>query len=183
LCGWLAGLRLSEAYRLEWEPTEKAPYLDLARDRVVFPAGFVKGKRDQWVPVEAQLREALESLPRHGERVFRLDGRWGQVTLYGMSQRIRCLARRAGVRLTMHSRRRGFGCRYAGKVPAQVLQKLMRHRNIMITMTYYANVDDAVMDAVLGAGRSAGRNNSPKTDPKSGRIADATTLREPDLRP
>ena len=98
-----------------------------------------------------------------------------------MSQRIRCLARRAGVCLTMHSLRRGFGCRYAGKVPAQVLQKLMRHRNIKITMTYYANVDDAVMDAVLGPGRSAGRNNGPKADPKSYRIQDATTLQEADL--
>ncbi|HEY7425964.1 MAG TPA: hypothetical protein VH682_17170, partial [Gemmataceae bacterium] len=33
LCGWLAGLRLSEAYELEWEETEEAPYVDLARDR------------------------------------------------------------------------------------------------------------------------------------------------------
>jgi integrase len=69
------------------------------------------------------------------------------------------MAKRAGVKLSMRSLRRGFGSRYAGKVPAQILQKLMRHSNITLTMTYYANVDDAVMDAVLGDKRNASRNS------------------------
>src|SRR5262245_4968655 len=67
-----------------------------------------------------------------------------------IGERIIRLARKAGVRLTMRSLRRGFGCHYAGKVPAQVLQKLMRHASISTTMSYYANVDDAAMEAVLG---------------------------------
>src|SRR5262249_7087339 len=62
LCGWLAGLRLSEALELEWEPTEAAPYLDLGRDRIVLPAGFVKAVKDQWLPLDPQLRAALEAL-------------------------------------------------------------------------------------------------------------------------
>ena len=33
-----------------------------------------------------------------------------------------------------------------------------QHGNIAITMTYYANVDDAVMDAVLGGKRNTSRN-------------------------
>jgi integrase len=80
--------------------------------------------------------------PRQGKKVFRFISRLtGEpVTLSGMSDRVEAIARRAGVRLTMHSLRKGFGCRYAGKVPAQVLQKLMRHSNIKITMAYYANV-------------------------------------------
>src|SRR5437764_644751 len=45
----------------------------------------------------------------------------------------------------------------AGKVPAQVLQRLMRHSNISLTMAYYANVDDAAMEAVLGGKRSSSR--------------------------
>jgi hypothetical protein len=54
---------------------------------------------------------------------------------------------------------------YAGKVPAQVLQKLMRHSNIKVTMTYYANVDDAVEDAVLGKSRVTLRvNPAPQPD-------------------
>jgi hypothetical protein len=60
----------------------------------------------------------------------------------------------------MHTLRKGFGCRYAGKVPAQVLQKLMRHRNIKTTMDYYCNVDQAVMEAVLGI-----PNSLPNTRP------------------
>jgi integrase len=64
------------------------------------------------------------------------------------------LAKRAGVKLTSHSLRKGFGCRYAGKVPAQVLQRLMRHARISTTMAYYANVDEAVLEAVLGPRRN-----------------------------
>ncbi len=69
----------------------------------------------------------------------------------GISERIIRLAKKAGVKLSMHSLRRGFGCRYAGKVSAHVLQRLMRHANIATTMNYYANIDAAVEDAVLGA--------------------------------
>jgi hypothetical protein len=69
--------------------------------------------------------------------------------------------------------RRGFGCRYAGKVPAQVLQRLMRHSNITITMSYYANVDDAVMEAVLGPQRNSSRNTPSRTEPPAADSADA----------
>jgi integrase len=150
LCGWLAGLRLSEAYLLEWEPTDEAPYLDLSSNRIVLPAGMVKGKSDQWVPIDRRLREALEALPRQGKRVFcfRAWGHGPEISESAVSDRVTRLAKLAGVRLTMHTLRKGFGCRYAGKVPAQVLQKLMRHRNIRTTMDYYANVDAAVEAAV-----------------------------------
>jgi hypothetical protein len=43
-------------------------------------------------------------------------------------------------------------------VPAQVLQRLMRHANIATTMGFYANVDDAAMAAVLGSARNDSRN-------------------------
>src|SRR5262249_40553422 len=67
------------------------------------------------------------------------------------------LAKQAGVRLTMHSLRRGFGCFYASKVPAQVLMKLMRHGDIKTTVRYYTNVDDAV--------EAGGLNRSLNTQP------------------
>ena len=44
---------------------------------------------------------------------------------------------------------------------AQVLQKLMRHANISLTMTYYANVDDAATEAVLNRQRNTLRNTEP----------------------
>jgi integrase len=171
LCGWLAGLRLAEAFNLEWDATDEAPYLDLARNRIILPAGFVKAVEDQWLPLDPLLREALEALPRQGRKVFRFtDGRaWSVdnpaadrlVTVEAVAQRIVRLARKAGVKLTMKVLRRGFGCRYAGKVSAHVLQRLMRHSDLRITMDYYANIDQAVEEAVLGPQRNTSRNTPP----------------------
>ena len=168
LCGWLAGLRLSEAFSLEWEATDEAPYLALACNRIILPAGFVKAVEDQWLPLDPVLRQALEALPRQGKKVFRFtDGRaWSKdnpatdrlVTVDAVAQRIVRLARKAGVKLTMKELRRGFGCRYAGKVSAHVLQRLMRHSDLRITMDYYENIDQAVEEAVLGPQRNTSGN-------------------------
>jgi integrase len=165
LCGWLAGLRLNEALALERETSATSPYLDPDHNRIVLPAEYVKGGRDQWVPLDPELRDALLSLPWHGRRFFRFESRQGgPLTDVGVCHRIRAAAKRAGVRLTMKTLRAGFGSHYAGKVPAQVLQKLMRHSNIAITMGYYANVDDAVMDAVLAGKRNTLRNTEAASD-------------------
>jgi hypothetical protein len=67
---------------------------------------------------------------------------------------VRLLAKAAGVKLTYHTLRKGFGCRHAARVPAQVLQRLMRHSSIATTMTYYANIDLAVEEAILGPATS-----------------------------
>src|SRR5262249_20451179 len=110
-----------------------------------------KAGEDQWVPLDPDLREALEALQQRGRHVFHFVMPSGEpATPSGMSKLISELARKAGVRLSMRSLRRGFGCRYAGKVPAQVLQRLMRHAKIDTTMDFYANVDEAVEAAVLG---------------------------------
>jgi integrase len=163
LAGWLAGLRLSEAAALDREETDEAPYLDLRRNRIILPAKFTKAVEDQWVPLDPTLRQALEELPRHGRKVFRFCGTDGHaLTTNGISERVIRLAKKAGVKLSMHSLRKGFGCHYAGRVPAQVLQRLMRHSDIKTTMAYYANVDEAVEEAVLGArARNGLRNNDP----------------------
>jgi integrase len=179
LCGWRAGLRLVEAYLLEWDETEEAPYIDLDGERIVLPAGFVKGVRDEWVPLDQELRNALLALPRHGRRVFRfVDERPGRrhgciVSASAVSDRVTALAKAAGVKLTMHTLRKGFGCRYAGKVPAQVLQKLMRHASIKTTMDYYANVDEAAMRAVLGDQRNSSRNNEQSEQKDTAKRDDA----------
>jgi integrase len=166
LCGWLAGLRMSEALGLEWEENSEAPYLDFVRDRIILPAEFAKAVEDQWVPLDPELRQALLALPRQGRKVFRFTSRQtkGPLSQEALCCRISALARKARVRLTMKTLRKGFGCRYAGKVPAQVLQKLMRHSNIAITMDYYANVDAAVEEAVLGPKRNTSRNTPTKED-------------------
>jgi integrase len=159
LAGWLGGLRLSEAYHLEREPSEKVPWVNFDRDRIVFPAEFAKAVKDQFVPLDPLLREALQALPVQSRRVFQFRDKKGRVvSLSTVSRRVAELARRAGVKLTMHTLRKGFGCRYAGKVPAQVLQGLMRHGDIKTTTKFYTNVEDAVMEAVLGPKRNDSRN-------------------------
>ena len=173
LCGWLGGLRLGEAYALQWVESDKAPWIDFRRERIILPAEFVKSTEDGWVPLDPVLREGLLSLPRAASRVFPFTSCQGRkaiptdgwepngrpLGLIALSGRIVNLAKKAGVKLTMRSLRRGFGCRYAGKVPAQVLQRLMRHANIQTTVSYYANVDAAVEEAVLGPSRNATRNS------------------------
>jgi integrase len=162
LCGWLAGLRRKEALLLEWEETDAAPWVDLARRRIWLPAGFVKGGEDQWVPLDPQLAEVLAVLPRHGRKVFQFLNYLGQpLTLSGVSLMITKLAKSAGVKLNMKTLRKAFGSRYAGKVSAQVLQKLMRHANITTTMDFYANIDQAVEDAVLGSQHNSSHNSRP----------------------
>jgi integrase len=90
LAGWLGGLRLREALALEREPTDKAPWIDLERDRIVFPAEFLKAVEDQWVPLDPVLREAFEALPSHGPKVFKfVSTRTGQpICAEGLSQRV-----------------------------------------------------------------------------------------------
>jgi integrase len=154
LCGWLAGLRLNEAMQLEREANDRVPYLDLLHDRIVIPAEFAKGVRDQWVPLDPDLRAALEAVPVRGVKVFDFRDQTGQpVSRSAVSMRVIKLAQLAGVRITMKTLRRGFACYHAARQPAQVLQKLMRHSNISITMAYYSNVDSAV-EAAVRQGRS-----------------------------
>jgi integrase len=122
LTAWLAGLRVGECYALEWEENGAAPYTDLGRRRIVLPAEFVKGVEDQWVPVDPALQAVREVLPREGRHVFQLLSRDGRrLALRTACDFVNRLAKKAGVKLSMHSLRKGFGCRYAGKVPAQVL--------------------------------------------------------------
>jgi integrase len=167
LCGWLGGLRIGETMALEWEETRDASWVDLDRNRIHFPKEFVKAKTDQSVPLDPDLRAAIEALPRRGKRLFHFTAADGEpVCLITMSARVRELARLAGVKLTYKSLRRGFACYHASRVPAQVLQKLMRHANIKTTMDYYANVDDAAMQAVLG-GRNTPRNTPAVETQKS----------------
>jgi integrase len=152
LTAWLAGLRLGEALALAWDETDEHPWIDFRRRRIVLPSRSVKGRKHQWIPLDPLLQAQLEALPRCGRKVFHFtDKRSGRpVGLVAVSHRVVALARQAGVKLTMKSLRRGFGCRYASKVPAQVLQRLLRHSNISVTMKYYANIDAAVEEAIFG---------------------------------
>jgi integrase len=153
LCAWWAGLRLSEAYGLLWEPSEDRPWLDLAGNRIILPAAFAKSDVDQSVPLHPVLRQALEALPRSGTKLFPFRSRkgGGPLSRAGVTQRVRLMAKRAGVKLSMHRLRKGFGCRVAkqlGKGNAPLLHTLMRHSSMQVTMDFYASVDDVLQEAI-----------------------------------
>jgi integrase len=155
LCAWWAGLWLSEAWKLQWERSEDFPWLDLPYNRIVLPASFAKSDEDQSVPLHPVLREALEKLPRTDPEVFpfrsRVTGK--PLTRNGVTSRVIGIAEKAGVKLSMHRLRKGFGCRVAkqlGKGNAPVLHALMRHSSMQVTMDFYANVDDALQDVIRG---------------------------------
>jgi integrase len=155
LCGWWAGLRLSEALHLQWESSDRLPWVDLEGQRIVLPAVFAKSGQDQWVPLHPVLRQALVALPRrdNSDAVFDLRTKVTNVRLTrsGISTGVLQLAKKAGVRLSMHRLRKGFGCRVAlsvGKSGAAVLHELMRHSSMQTTMDYYVNVDGAKTEAM-----------------------------------
>jgi integrase len=153
LCGWWGGLRLSEVLHLRRRRNDRLPWLDLEGGRIVLPAEFAKSAEDQWVPLHPTLRDALERLPDAGDRVFPFRSRktGGPLTRNGATNYVCLLARRAGVKLSMHQLRKGFGCRVAkklGKGNAPILHRLMRHSSMQITMDYYASVDDALHEAI-----------------------------------
>jgi integrase len=155
LCGWWGGLRLSEARHLRWEPSDSLPWVDFTNNRIVLPAVFAKSAEDQSVPLHPVLREALEKLPRTGPEVFPFRSLYTGEPLSrnGITSRILDMAERAGVKLSMHRLRKGFGCRVAkqlGKGNAPILHSLMRHSSMQITMDFYASVDDALQDAIRG---------------------------------
>jgi len=153
LCAWWGGLRLSEARHLQWDPSDSLPWIDFEDDRIVLPAIFAKSDEDQWVPLHPILRQALSELPRNGPEVFPFRSRRGgrPLSRNGITNRILDMAKRAGVKLSMHKLRKGFACRVAkklGKGNAPILHSLMRHSSMQITMDYYASVDDVLHDAI-----------------------------------
>lgn len=153
LCGWWGGLRLSECREMRWEHTDEWPWIDFEGNRIVLPAEFVKAAVDQWVPLHPVLRQALAALPRTSPLVFPFRSRkgGGRLSRPGVTKRISLMAKAAGVKLSMHRLRKGFGCRVAkqlGKGNAPLLHELMRHSSMQITMDYYASVDDVKQMAI-----------------------------------
>jgi integrase len=118
----------------------------------MLPAEFAKSAVDQWVPLHPLLREALEELPRTDDKVFPFKSAKGlPLTRGAISHRVLAIAKAAGVRMSMHRLRKGFGCRVAkslGRGGAAMLHEMMRHSSMQTTMDYYASVGDALQAAI-----------------------------------
>jgi integrase len=144
MCGWWAGLRMSEAKNLRRSESRRWPYV--AGNRIVLPADFSKSNRDDWVPLHKELAVAIDALPADTDEFF---PNIAAISRRGIGARISKIAKAAGVRLSMHKLRKGFGCRIAkqlGRGDAPVLHRLMRHSSMQLTMDFYASTDDALED-------------------------------------
>jgi len=120
--------------------------VDFAQKRIWIPAAYNKSDADQWLPLHPDLAAILERRRQHRGKLFSLSSSPREV-----SRKFSRLAKKVGLKITLHDLRRSFGSRYAAAVPAPVLQRLMRHADIKTTLTYYTNVDDVLDEAILKA--------------------------------
>jgi integrase len=143
---WYTGMRRNEMLDLAWGCDLEKPWVDFDQARVWIPAAYNKSDADQWVPLHPQLAEILAALRKPAGRMFPL-----RESAQEVSRQFGKLAKRAGLKVTLHDLRRSFGSRYAAVVPAPVLQRLMRHADIKTTLEFYTNVDDKLAEAILKA--------------------------------
>ena len=143
---WYTGMRRCEMLDLAWSADDGKPWIDFTGNRVRIPAAYNKSDADQWIPLHPQLAELLKPLVKPRGRIFPLS-----TSPMEVSRKFSKLARKAGLKISLHDMRRSFGSRYAAVVPAPVLQRLMRHADIKTTLTYYTDVDDVLDEAILKA--------------------------------
>jgi integrase len=140
---WLTGMRRTEMLDLHWQDDGR-PWVDFGQSRIWIPAAYNKADADQWMPMHPDLVKVLAPHRQARGRLFPLAAHPSGVTTMFAK-----LAKKAGVRVTLHDLRRSFGSRYASKVPAPVLQRLMRHANIQTTLAFYTNVENVLDEAIL----------------------------------
>ena len=183
-----SGLRLGEALECTWDDTSRI-WIDWTGQRpaMVIPAHMQKGGKDSVLPMSDQMIELLKSVPEDArghyvfnpkpERNHNLD----RPRLDTVSSTICDLGKAAGIKTkdhtdakqvkfaSAHDLRRTFGSRMAPKVPAQVLQKLMRHASIQTTIEFYVELSARdLIEAAFGAG-SGSTNHSTNHRPKQPR--------------
>jgi integrase len=141
--GWLQGLRRGEIVALSWDRSQTAPWIDWEAQRIFFPGASQKSRRFGWLPLAPRLREFLSDRERTGRVLPELT-----VSLNRLGRQFRAACKQAGYDLRIHDLRRSFGSHYAPRVPAQVLQQLMRHASIAVTLRYYVNLSGSLEAAI-----------------------------------
>jgi integrase len=141
---WYTGMRRNEMLDLHWNADAGTPWVDFGHKRIWIPAAYNKSDADQWVPLHPDLAEVLTPRRRERGKLFPLS-----LSPREVSRKFTRLAKKAGLKITLHDLRRSFGSRYAAVVPAPVLQRLMRHADIKTTLAFYTDVDDVLDEAIL----------------------------------
>ena len=153
---WLSGLRLGEAYSLSWDDATAPQIRGIHRSRPMLwiPENWDKSRRESLTPltpdcvdwlrcVADQTGYVANFMSRRGHRYNRVDSVGKVIAAIGQAAGVVAgRTDRGDPRYaSAHDLRRSFGTRWAPKVQAAVLQRLMRHKSIQTTMTYYVDVD------------------------------------------
>ncbi|MDA7978176.1 MAG: site-specific integrase [Pirellulales bacterium] len=140
---WWSGLRLSEAFRLSWDPDVElqAVLRPDGRAFLKFGAGSQKAKRAELWPCAPEFALFLAETPE-AERtgaVFELPVE----TAEAAGRKVSAIGSKAGVLVgpgktaSAHDLRRSFGTRWSKRVMPAVLQRLMRHKSIQTSLRFY----------------------------------------------
>lgn len=144
---WFTGMRRNEMLDMVWDgEAHGKPWVDFGTAKIRIPAAYNKSDADQWIPLHPELADVLKARQQPSGRLFPLSESPREV-----SRKFTKLAKKAGLKISLHDLRRSFGSRYASVVPAPVLQRLMRHADIKTTLAFYTDVDDVLDDAILKA--------------------------------
>lgn len=146
LVAWYTGMRRGELLALAWDEPSGRPWIDFMAGKIQIPAAWCKADRDDWLPVHPDLLPHLEAARQPSGLLFPFPSHPTET-----GRRFKAMAAGAGVRATLHDLRRTFGTRYAPVVPAHVLQRLMRHRDIKTTLKFYVDIDGTLEAAIRKA--------------------------------
>lgn len=160
---WHSGLRLSEAYVLKYQNDGINLQIQGMRRRhpmLWVPEGFDKSGLESLTPLTPEFVATLQS--RDGDtipvgHVFRFEG---CPRVDNVSRVFADIGRAAGVvtahklgagntYASAHDFRRSFATRWAKRVPAPVLKRLMRHQSVSTTLGYYADISPADLAEVI----------------------------------
>ena len=177
---WWSGLRLSEAVGLSWEASALVAVIMQPgyHPTIRFQLGGQKAKRAELVACAPEFAEMLEATPeakRHG-RVFPIP-----LSADRIGRMVSAIGRKAGVIVdeetgkpaSSHDYRRAFGTRWSKRLMPPALRRLMRHKDINTTLTYYVDQDTEDLAAELWAAYRKG--NKPGNIRQENRVISAVS--------
>ncbi|HEX4069868.1 MAG TPA: site-specific integrase [Planctomycetaceae bacterium] len=195
---WLSGLRINEAMHLHWSDEQRLCVdLDSGRPMLRISKSFNKSRKPERFPMAPEFYEFLmktHPVDRVGY-VFNPKRRQAspfahrRITTDRVSEAIAEIGRAAIIKTkdmdgtpvyaSAHDLRRSFGFRWAKRVMPAILQRLMRHKNIKTTMTYYAvQGEDETAAVVWDAYKAQVANEFANGSQKPAEIAEKTDVQE-----
>lgn len=183
---WWSGLRLEESLGLWWDRLDRIS-IDLTSGRPLLriPAEKEKGNQDRLYPVATEFAEMILAVPKYERSgpfftVLTKEGKPYSRSRHQVGKIIAELGRKAGIVVKAHQKtgekefasahdlRRSFGERWAKRVEAPFLQKMMRHSSITTTLRYYASRDAA--DAAAHIDQAFQRSQVQQASPGSAEL-------------